>query len=175
MPKALSAFLIALSLLASPAHADEYENRARAVQAEAAANQRAAYIQRSYQIRVFEVNKLNRFVAQHGGLVEDGSCSVRVAACRGEIPCHSREDATIAFSQLNYEQDYDIRTCSVNLRDGLACRVYENYFDKNFNVNATWEASCLDANGNARNLSLGAGFGNTGGAARKGPVKKRKK
>lgn len=168
--------LLASALLPLAGHADEYDNRARAAAEEAQAERRATVVARSYQIQSFAINKLNRFVSQHGGLVEDGTCNVRVPACRGEdqVLCQWREDATVAFSALNPSALYWISTCSLNLRDGLACRVYESY-NWGKGVSSTWYASCYDADRQQREFNLGAGIGMPGKAAAKPAAKKRKK
>jgi hypothetical protein len=165
MSTTLIAFLFALLALTSAARADEYANRARAAQEQAASRHRAEVAARSYQINLFEINKLNNFVAQHGGLVEEGSCNVRVSTCRegDESPCPFRRDAAVAFSSLNPAADYYIGSCTLNLRDGLACRVYESFAWGT--TNSTWAADCYDTNGQSRQIALGAGFGSTGNKA----------
>jgi hypothetical protein len=93
---------------------------------------------------------LNSLIAAHGGLAEDGACTINYGECRGIEYCSMKDNQPAAFSQLSLQGAYMIRDCKLVLNDGLACFV-DVYSDKRQN------AYCYDAAGNSRTIRLGGG------------------
>lgn len=162
--------IFALAMIAAPtARADLYSERESVyARREKIAEQRELQqaINKRWAIITERTRSLERlmqgFIRAHGGLTSESVCSVSVPDCISGDYCRSGEQQPLALSQVR-SAAVALRSCNVNLHDGLACSLSQDYNTEAFRM----VASCYDENSNYRSFT-------TSGAAMKPAVKKRR-
>jgi hypothetical protein len=155
MKQLLLALLLCLSILPS-ARADDYDDRAKLARERQNQETVSRYWNNVYASNVRNLRDINGFINRNGGLVQDGTCQMMTASCRelgGYGPmCSGGDYVQVPFSQIDVNAAYYFISCRVSLGNGLACNVSRDYLN-----DGSYNASCFDANGNARELKFGSG------------------
>ena len=129
---------------------DEYTRRTRIVQ------QREYEAGRAKAVagRFAETEKFYRlmagFIGTHGGLKVESRCSVKREVCSSEGCRSDGHPYEVSLEQIR-GQLFFVMTCSVELHDGLACRVTNTVNGNIINWNSL-SADCVDQNLRPRSL-----------------------
>lgn len=136
----------------------------------------------SYQSNARRLQGFQRFIAEHGGLVEDGNCRVSLRNFveenrpyeddRGWRESTSWRSETLPYSSVSAAGEYSLRSCRLNLRDGLACDL--SLTNESGSEGPSRQADCYDANGSYKAVRFNYLGGASAGRARQNKIKRKR-